>query len=261
MAFRVLLLHGFSGAPESWRKVTEQLAPDVEASAPCLAGHSGHELIRGAWQPQPPPNLPWCEGFESEVDRLAQWTVHFGVAPCALVGYSLGGRLALGLLHRHPRLFTRGLLIGTHAGLRDEAERRERFEVENQRVTILQEQGVGRFMDYWQDLPLFSSQRTLPMETRERQAQVRRSHSPQGLILSLRTCGMATMPNYWPHLKEIQNQTTLVVGAEDALFKRVAREMTELLPNSSLRVIENAGHNPVLESPQTLADLISAIGR
>ncbi|MEN9577178.1 MAG: hypothetical protein RJA70_187 [Pseudomonadota bacterium] len=261
MAFKVLLLHGFSGAPESWRKVTEQLAPDVEASAPALAGHSGSELIRGAWQPHPPPSQPWCDGFEAEVDRLAQWVLHFGVSPCVLVGYSLGGRLALGLLHRHPQLFTRGLLIGTHPGIADAAERGERHQFEQERVTMLIEQGIGPFMDYWQDLPLFSSQRTLPMETRERQAQLRRTHTPHGLILSLRTCGLAVMPNYWPHLSELKTPTTLVVGAEDARFKRIAREMAELVPNASLRVIENAGHNPVLESPQTLADLISAIGR
>lgn len=261
MAFRVLLLHGFSGAPESWEKVTEQLAPDVEASAPLLAGHSGHELIRGQWQPNPPPGQPWAETFEGEVDRLSQWISHYQVAPSVLVGYSLGGRLALGLLQRYPTLFTRAILIGSHPGLSNMQERQERREVDEQRVAILQEQGVGPFMDFWQELPLFSSQRTLPQDVRDRQARIRRSHDVHGLTMSLRACSLAAMPDYGPHLKTIATPTTLVVGAEDAMFKRIARDMVEQLPQASLRVIENAGHNPVLESPQTLADLISSVGR
>jgi 2-succinyl-6-hydroxy-2,4-cyclohexadiene-1-carboxylate synthase len=261
MGFRVLLLHGFSGSPQSWEKVTEQLAPDVEASAPCLAGHTGHELIRGAWQQFPPPTLPWAESFEYEVDRLAQWTTHYGVAPCALVGYSLGARLALGLLKRHPQLFGKALLIGVHPGLQSDAERRDRLETEQRQLSLLEERGVAAFMDYWQEQPLFSSQRTLPLEQRERQAQIRRSHTLHGLSLSLRACSLSGMPNYWPELKTVSAETTLVVGAEDARFKGIAREMLEQMPKATLRVVENSGHNPVLESPQVLADLISAMGR
>ncbi len=261
MAFRVLLLHGFSGAPHSWEKVTEQLAPDVEASAPLLAGHTGHELIRGVWQPNPPPGQPWADSFEGEVDRLAQWINHYQVAPCVLVGYSLGGRLGLGLLLRHPQLFTRAILIGSHPGIDNHGERQDRRDAEEQRISILQDQGVGPFMDFWQDLPLFSSQRTLPQDVRDRQAQIRRSHDVPGLILSMRVCGLSAMPDYNPHLKSISTPTTLVVGAEDAMFKRIARDMVEQIPEATLRVIENAGHNPVLESPQTLADLISSVGR
>ena len=261
MAFRALLLHGFSGAPQSWQQVTQHLAQDVEASAPCLAGHTGHELIRGAWQPGPPPSQPWTDSFEGEVDRLARWVGHYQAAPCVLVGYSLGGRLGLGLLHRYPHLFTRALLIGVHPGLSSETERRERAEIEEQRIAILREQGVGPFMDHWQELPLFSSQRTLPADVRKRQAEIRRSHSVAGLILSLEMCGLAAMPDYTPVLGELTTQITLVVGAEDARFKRIARDLAEAIPNAGLRVIENAGHNPVLESPQTVADLISALGR
>lgn len=261
MAASVLLLHGFSGAPDSFAEVVENLAPDIEGSAPCLLGHSGHELVRGRWQQDFISAEHWIKSFEAEVDRLARWCVERAVRPKVLVGYSLGGRLGLGLLERHPALFESAILIGAHPGLNSEQERSERLALDAERLRILETRGVEGFMDYWQELPLFSSQRTLPIPTRERQAQIRRGHTATGLALSLRVCGLGAMPDYSLRLKRITTAVTLVVGAEDAQFKRIARNLAEELPSASLRVIEGTGHNPVLESPQPLADLISATAR
>ena len=111
----LFLVHGFTGSPESWRPVIDALGPGTGVEAFRIAGHG--------------IGAPPARSFVDEADRLAKAIVDSGCEH--VVGYSLGGRLALGASIRHPELWResgvrRLTLLGAHPGLSSPASRGRR---------------------------------------------------------------------------------------------------------------------------------------
>jgi 2-succinyl-6-hydroxy-2,4-cyclohexadiene-1-carboxylate synthase len=244
-ACAVGLLHGFTGSPRSFAVVAAALAREgVAVHAPALLGHGPHEES-GA------------DSFEGEVERLAAYFRSRGDAH-HLVGYSLGGRIALGLLLRDPRLFRSATLVSAQPGLADEAQRSERRLADERWCALLESHGLEQFVDAWERQPLFAAQIALPPDALARQRAERLDHRPRGLARSLRICGLAAMPSYWARLVEIDVPTTLVVGESDAKFAAIAEEMHAAMPRARVVVTPGAGHNVVLERPEAVARLVLA---
>jgi 2-succinyl-6-hydroxy-2,4-cyclohexadiene-1-carboxylate synthase len=237
------LLHGFTGAPSSFDGVVSALRPEL-CAAPALWGHGAVA--------SPAPG-----SFEAEVDRLA--AVLRARAPrFHLAGYSLGGRLAIGLLVRHPRLFRSATLIGAQPGLDSEDERAARRDADARLCALIAERGVPAFVDAWEKLPLFASQENAPATALSAQRATRLSHAPAGLIASLRLTGLGEMPSYWDALGGIELPTTLVVGSRDEKFTGIAREMAARMPRAKLEVVPGAGHNVLLEAESAVIEVLRA---
>jgi 2-succinyl-6-hydroxy-2,4-cyclohexadiene-1-carboxylate synthase len=228
-----VLLHGFTGCSDHWKEV-------VAADAEPLLGHH-------------PSLLESSTTFEAEVDRLAAALQSRTDAPRHLVGYSLGARLALGLLARHERLFSRATLIGVHPGLSTSAERSERAEADEQWARLLA-RGIQPFIDAWEVQPLFASQVRLPDAVRALHRARRLRHSAIGLSHALRTLSLSQMPDYRDTLRGTGIPVQLVAGEEDEKFLALARGF----PERPLRIVPGAGHDVVLEQPRALARLLEA---
>lgn len=254
---QLLALHGFSGSPESLAKLA--LPGSVQRFAPTLAGHTGMDVYPGA---PPTPKAQSSRPFEQELHRIHAWCTEHGFQHGHLLGYSMGARLALGLLVTFPSRFTGATLIGVNPGLQDAAERETRTELDDARARQLEEQGLEAFMQEWEALPLFESQRRLPTLSWQKQAQIRRQHEPQLLAASLRECGLGRMPDYTPKLQGLTTPVQLVCGELDVKFVKIAKNMLKRLPQAELHSIPKAGHNPLLEAPKpTSAVLLAAMTR
>lgn len=225
-----VLLHGFTGAPCSWDAVRERLSGP--AVAPALPGHGGAHVA----------------GWEEAVDRIAA-----RAAGAHLVGYSLGARLALGVLVRHPGLVRRATLIGVNPGVDDRAAR---VRWEDALADRLEADGLGAFVAHWEQLPMWASQARLPEATRAAQRRVRMGHDPGGLAHSLRALGLGRMPDLRPALPTLDTPVALVVGGEDDRFRAVAEQMAAVMPTARVHVVAGVGHNVVLEAPEALARLL-----
>jgi 2-succinyl-6-hydroxy-2,4-cyclohexadiene-1-carboxylate synthase len=191
--------------------------------------------------------------FESEVDRLAARIRDAAREPVEVLGYSMGGRLALGLLARHPALFARAWIIGANPGVASPEEREARARQEAGWAVLLEQRGIEAFVDFWSQLPLFDSQRSLPRAVLERQRARRLRHDPQGLALSLRAVGLAAMPDLRPELQRINAPISFLAGELDGRFLALAREMAWRAPAATVSAIAGSGHNVVLEQPRALA--------
>ncbi|MCP3964539.1 MAG: alpha/beta fold hydrolase [bacterium] len=242
-AARVVCLHGFTGSPASWDAVVEKLPADFQVERLALSGHDHR-----------PPTV---DGFVEEVDRLAGLLRR----PCHLAGYSLGGRVALGLLARHPDLFTSATLIGAHPGLRTEAERRQRRAADEELSRRLKREGIEAFVDFWESLPLFVSQGSASAEALELQRAIRLGHDAHGLAHSLRALGLGAMPDYGADLERIDLPVHLMAGEADLKFARLARSMAASLPRATVEVVPSAGHNLILEAPGAVASAIERQAR
>lgn len=191
--------------------------------------------------------------FADEVDRLAAL---LPAGKVHLVGYSLGARLSLAMAVRHPRKIGQLSLVGGSPGLRSDDERVQRRTADATWSAILRDQGIESFVDAWQELPLWRSQRALPAECLQRQRQERLSHDARQLALALDSLGTGAMPSLWSHLGGLDLAINLIVGALDAKYLEINREMATLLPMATLHVIEGSGHNPLLEDPRSVHRLL-----
>lgn len=237
----LVCLHGFTGDPGVWDSVLELLPSEIEALCPPIAGHE--------------PGVPLSGTFEQEVERLAA-DLPRDRGPFHLAGYSLGGRLALGLLARHRRLFARATLIGVHPGLGGEAERRRRAAADDELARGLERDGVERFVDRWQGLPLFRTQLALPPGVLEAQRFRRLGHRPEGLAHALRALSLGRMPDYRCDLPAIELPVHLMAGERDGKFRRLAEATASALPRGTVEIVPACGHNLVLEAPRAVASAI-----
>src|SRR6266705_2117225 len=108
-----------------------------------------------------------------------------GIARTHLVGYSMGGRLALHVAVKRPERLLSLITIGAHAGLEEEARegRRRGDEALAQRIEA---DGVGAFVNYWSSLPMFAGlERRGPSFVAQARAE-RMNNRAAGLAESLR---------------------------------------------------------------------------
>ena len=240
MSVPLLLLHGFTGSPASWQPALSEM-PGVRSERPALLGHDGSE------------GDPEIAGFVDEVDRVAAEAGGAGLRAAHVAGYSLGARIALGLLVRHPALASAATLIGVHPGLSTEPQRAERRRSDESWCRLLETRGIEAFADAWQQQPLFASQQGLPAERLSEQRRVRLGHNPRGLARSLRTVGLACMPDLRPALGGVSCRVRLLAGGSDAKFRALAEEVASALPRAAVTVADGAGHNLLLERPDFVA--------
>ena len=234
------LLHGFTGAPRSWSRVLNHAQLDRSPVVPALAGHGQDWRSRDV------------ESFEVEVTRVV--AVASGAdRPRLLGGYSMGARVAMGLLAQQPHLFDAALLIGVHPGLTDDAARTARRELDAGRARSLREKGLAEFVAGWEDLPLFASQRNLSREVLAEQRDIRLAQDAEGLARGLEVLGLAEMPDYRAAIRSSEVPITLMTGSLDSKFSEIASALAREHAHIDAEVVDGVGHNVVLEAPMAVA--------
>jgi len=140
----VTLLHGFTQSGRSWHEIVSKMPEGWQWILPDLRGHGATQTKPGA-----PHTMEACA---ADLEML--WD-HLGIARTHLVGYSMGGRLALHVAASRPRRVLSLLTIGAHAGLDEEARegRRRGDEAMAQRI---ESEGLEAFVKYWTSLPMFA---------------------------------------------------------------------------------------------------------
>ncbi len=240
------LLHGFTSSGESWNEVRAHLPPDQQVWAPNLPGHG----------PDLDPAVPLPADFAATVKVLAESLGDAVKPPVHLAGYSMGARLALALALEYPQLVSRLTLIGARPGIGGH-ERSARALVDDRRADFLESNGVRPFIDQWEMADLFTSQARLPEHARLEQRRRRLASDATGLGWALRALSPARMPDYRSRLGELAMPVTLVVGELDVIYTGVADTMLDSLTNGDLVVVPDSGHNPTLEAPKEVADVLA----
>ena len=197
--------------------------------------------------------------------------------PCVLVGYSMGGRIALETLVRYGACPTPtptrsqelplAALVLESAGLgpRDTSQRAAFAQRNRQWAREVREQGIEAFMDAWERLPLFESQRALGHEVRARVRAERMGCSADELICMLEECGQHHQTDERTSLVALREaaragvRVAYFAGELDAKYAAVARCVTREIPQACVRVIPQAGHNVHLEQPQAFSREITHV--
>lgn len=242
----LVLLHGFTGAPDAWDEVVARLPSRCAVLRPAIGGHDG---------------TPAPASFEGEVERLAQLIRRELPSRPHLCGYSLGGRVAFGLLATHAGAFSGATIVSANPGLTNEGDRRARAKNDDAWADMAIARGVAAFIDEWEKQPLFATQIELPAHVRDAQRERRLRHDAHGLAGAMRALSLARMPSYARALAQMDLPITLVTGAADLKFYAMAAALAGDLRRAEHRVVPGAGHNVVLERPDVLAEILAlAVG-
>jgi len=243
----LLFVHGFLGGAASWDAIRARLAPTLRTHALTLLGH-GADRARDEGA---------VSSFDDEITR--QLTALEGQSFDTLVGYSLGARVALGLAARTRRPFSRLVLVAGREGLGASDEADARRTVDDALADALLSRGLPAFVDQWEALPLFETQRALPDADRAAHRARRLAHDPEGVSRALRVLSLGRMPRYGRDAVSRTGRVELVVGEHDAKFRELAQRFHEehrRFGDLRVHVIAGAGHDVVLERPDALAALL-----
>ncbi len=234
----LVLLHGFTGDTTIWNNMRRHFESKYRVVAIDILGHG---------QTDKPDDVSMYR-MESVaydilklIDALSAGKVH-------LLGYSMGGRLALYLATHFPDRFHSLILESASPGLEAQPERDERRERDNRLADKIEASGIEWFVGFWETLSLWESQKSLPDDVLAEQREQRLRNDPIGLANSLRGMGTGVQPNLWDNLSGLRLPTQLIVGEYDHKFIRINREIAKHIPNVAMTTIEHAGHTVHLEN-------------
>lgn len=242
----ILLLHGFTGSTKTWQYLAQRLQANYYVVAVDLIGHGKTDAPTDAGRYRMEEQLSDLEELVNELE-LDQF---------ALLGYSMGGRIALSFALRNSARISRLILVSSSPGLRTEGERRERRLADERLARRIEEEGIERFVEFWEQIPLFHSQLKLSKEQQLDVRKERLAQRPIGLANSLRGIGTGSQPSNWDALQTFQKPVLLLTGTLDKKFETIAREMTNFLPNAEHLTIDDAGHAIHVEKPEQFATMI-----
>lgn len=239
----VTLLHGFTQTGAAWDELRGLLPGHLEVLAPDLRGHGGNR--------RRPCDMDGCLD-----DLEALWASH-GATPTHLVGYSMGGRLALHIAARRPELVRSLVTIGAHAGL-PEPERSARRIADEELAHRIEQRGAGWFADHWDALELFAGLRRRRPDLLATLREMRAANSPAGLACSLRGMGAGAMTPVWAGLGAVAAPCLFLAGEEDGRFAALLPRLVDAVAAGRAATVPGAGHAAHLEQPRVVAELIAA---
>jgi 2-succinyl-6-hydroxy-2,4-cyclohexadiene-1-carboxylate synthase len=222
----VLFIPGFMQRGDAWRPVAE-LLPERYPST--MLDHSEHSF----------------EGRLREIEESGA---------DVLVGYSLGGRLALRAALRAPDSYSAVVLVGSTAGIDEGPLRVARADADEKLASWMEAMPIEDIVGLWERQPLFADQ---PDALIEAQRPGRLSHDPRSLALLLRTAGQGVLEPVWHELRALELPLLAIAGARDDGYARAAKRIASTAPNGRLAIVEEAGHAPQLQQPDEVARLIS----
>ena len=146
----LVFLHGFSGDSREWQTVGAAFSayPQLYIDLP---GHGGSREVR-------------VSGFAEVSLRLEKTLAHYHVRDYWLIGYSLGGRIAM-FFASQPRRGLCGLVVeGGHPGLQDAYQRRQRACSDAAWAERFRREPLAQVFADWYQQPVFAGLSTAQRE-------------------------------------------------------------------------------------------------
>src|SRR5579884_991738 len=243
----LVLLHGFTGSAAGWGDCLDSFAAcGLRVLALDMLGHGQSDA------PEDPARYSMEHCRHDILTGLEVLGVRKGEA--ILLGYSMGGRIAL--YTAFSGFFRALILESSSPGVADPSEREQRRLSDEALAARIEREGIARFVEHWEQLPLFASQARLPQEMREELHTQRLRNDAKGLAQSLRGVGTGVQPPLYAQLPMLLIPVLLIAGELDTKFCTIARQMAQALPQARLSIVPDAGHKIHVEQPEVFDTLV-----
>ncbi len=225
MKVNLYALHGFLGHPSDWDFLTLQpLAIDIYADC---------HPQKGLWN--------WAHLFNHHISHNAE-TLN------VLLGYSLGGRLALHALLDEPSLWDAAIIVSAHPGILDKEERKRRKAHDKEWSRSFLEAPWDEVIERWNTQETLRSSINLPRDES--------NYSREKLALALVDWSLGNQDAMHKKLERLYVPIQWLAGSQDLKFAQLAHSMTLAHPLSSIQIVEEAGHRLPWDKPVEFQALI-----
>lgn len=165
-----------------------------------------------------------------------------------LLGYSMGGRLALHALLAQPDVWKSAIIVSAHTGLSDEAERVARRRKDAEWSALALKGEWSEFLNRWEDQGVLKGDVDLPsrLPLKRRRASVARSFTDWSL---------GAQEDLSAKLLEITCPVMWVTGEADQKFTDIGISATAKLPNGEHHILDDCGHRAPWENSSEFASL------
>lgn len=247
--FPVVFLHGFTGDTRTWSEVTDVLKGMYQCISIDIIGHGKSDSPLDADR----------YSMDAASKDIKEILYELHIKKAAFVGYSMGGRLALHYSNLYSDTVSVLILESASPGLKTEEERRERRERDHALADRIMDEGLQSFVEFWEGIPLFSTQKKLPQKVKERIRVQRLQQSPVGLSNSLKGMGTGAQPSWWDALKNLPFPVILLIGELDRKFAAIADEMKMSIPDTEIIPFFDTGHAIHVEDPRKFGTIVKEV--
>ncbi|MFC2102908.1 2-succinyl-6-hydroxy-2,4-cyclohexadiene-1-carboxylate synthase [Bacteroidota bacterium] len=243
----VVMIHGFTGSLEDWRDISVNLTNNFNYIGIDLVGHgkSDSPVVENRYTQQ------------SIVKMIDDLLNHLSIEKAVLLGYSMGGRVALCYAVEHSQKLGGLVLESTSAGIANAIARKKRTEEDEELAKYIETEGLEKFVDLWVGKQIFNTQLRFSNEKLKALKKKRLLNTATGLANSLRGFGTGKMGNISILFNSIQCPVLLVTGSLDTKFTGLNAQLKQKLKSAEHKIIKNAGHNTHLEETKKFVDAVN----
>lgn len=214
----VFAVHGFLGQSSDWNHLKNQLPQNFNFITPNLFGDAQFDL----------------SNFEVLTSQIYKLTSQI-TSPISLnmnskmnlpicgqkifIGYSLGGRIGLHLLEKHPELFDQYIFVSTHPGLESADQKNQRLLSDSDWIQKIKKLSWQNFLSEWNTQPVFA-------ESKEPERSEFEFNKEQ-LICALTGLSLGNQKNMYDIIRANQKKIKWIVGAKDLKFLDLAEAMKQ----------------------------------
>lgn len=243
----VFLLHGFTGTSSDWMPVVSFLDKRFNYFLIDLIGHGRSDS---------PKDIIYYY-TDSILNQLKEIILSLAGNMIILVGYSMGGRIAINYALKYNSNLKGLILESSSGGINDKVLREERIIRDEKLAAFIEANTMEKFIDYWMNIDLFNTQRRFSADKLLKIRELKIENNKTGLANILRGFGTGRMETVYNMINLIKAKTLLISGELDSKFTDINNEMVKLFPKAAHINIKNAGHNVHLEEPHRFIEVVN----
>ncbi|MDO6527570.1 2-succinyl-6-hydroxy-2,4-cyclohexadiene-1-carboxylate synthase [Motilimonas sp. 1_MG-2023] len=242
----VLFIHGFLGSGQDWQQVIAHLAPEQNWITIDLPGHGDSQNV----------TLSAPQAFQQCCQLIQQCLQALAVTRCHLVGYSLGGRIALHYLQMYPSQVCQLIVESAHTGLIQENEKAARISHDKNWAQRFTTEPLNQVLLDWYLQAVFAD---LSEQQRQKLCQLRSHNNGKALGKMLLATSLGKQENLCHVISEAICPVSYFVAEQDLKFTQLANILKKTTPQLNKVFFTEAGHNIHFAKPIEYANQISRL--
>lgn len=218
----VICIHGFMGRPDDWKSL--KLESHIDAAFTYYDLFASEQGIV--------PFDEWAYLFNQNIRRKS-----------VLVGYSLGGRLAMHAALANPDLFAGVVIISANYGLNDRKLKSSRWERDLVWADKIMNMPWEKFLGEWNSQPVFSAGDE-PFPRKEQ------DYNRDMLAKSLLTWSLAKQECLKENLQKLSVPVLWAAGEKDTIYAQQAQTLAFQNKDSNIWIATESGHRVPWQNPK-----------